>query len=109
VRDNLAAVHVDDRLCIEHQAVLVQGVADPADPGEPLELLLVALLADAPGADVGKHDGDTLDLVVDGDWRCAVGDGQQPAVSAGERIVLDADGRAGAQRGLQPAIRRRVG
>ena len=44
VRDDLASVHVDDRLRIEHQAILIQRVTDPTDPGQRLQLPPVALL-----------------------------------------------------------------
>ena len=56
-----------------------------------LALAFAALLLGPADADVAEDDDDSSASLVGGDRRCAVGDGKQPSVAAGEVIVLDAE------------------
>ena len=62
VHDDLAGVQVDDRLGVENEAVLVEGVSDPPDPVHRLSLAFAMLLGRPAGADVAEHDDDPGDL-----------------------------------------------
>ena len=57
------SAEVDDRLGVQDEPVLVEGVADSPDPAQLLELPLDAETLCGLLADVGEHDDCSVDLV----------------------------------------------
>src|ERR1700686_5513845 len=100
---DLAALQIDDRLGVQHEAVLIECVPDRAHPGEGLELAFSTLLLGPASADVAEDDDDS-GVLVDGDRCGAVAARQRPPAATREVIVLVPDGRACAQRAQQWAV-----
>ena len=82
----------DDRLGVEHEAVLVERLLDPSHPTQRLELAPAAFVLDLAQGDVGEDDDEPLAIACH-DRRGRIGDREQLAVLAREHVVVDADSR----------------